>query len=273
MHSFEAVLPRKIPTTVLERFFIAKGNLPPGMVLEDKPMPSIMQSLIIDFGGTPQTAILPNGKLFNCEGDLIMGQFSKRYSSTISGTINAIGIQMAPTGIYRLFRQPMTQFANSISYLKDYAVWHASLRRDLEKVDTNEDRISILEHYLQENLWMEATDSLTAIEEAARLIRNEHATITLPRICKSIGMSDRSLQRYFTAYIGVNPKAFMRIARINAVTKLIEQDKPMSWQDILNETGYFDPAHFTKDFKSITGKTPSDYYKGKTDYEKFFYGT
>ena len=272
MLSFETVMPANVPAFVVERFFIANGNVPEGVVLQDKPLPSIMQSIIIDFGGTPQKAILPNGVSFNCEGDLIMGQFTKRFSSTISGRVDSIGIQFSPTGLYRLFRKPMNGFANTICYLKEFAGWHSSMRNELERAGSPEERMAILEKYLMQNLFLEKSGSLETVEQAARLMRDSNAALSLTQLCKETGMSERSMQRYFMNYIGVSPKSFMRIARFNAVTKLIEQDKPVSWQDILAETGYFDPAHFTHDFKSITGKTPSEYYKGKTFYEKFFYG-
>lgn len=272
MYSFESVLPVNVSRSVVERFFVGQGQLAEGVVLKDKPLPSIMQSLIIDFGGTPQKAVLPDGTSFNCEGDLIMGQFTKRYTSTISGQLNAIGIQLSPTGLYRLFRLPMTNFANSIRYLKDYAYWHPAMRIDLEKAGIIEERIRIMENYLAQHLLNERSASLEAIEEAAKIIRETHGSKTLNEIGKTIGMSERTLQRYFSFYVGVSPKAFMRIARFNTVTKMIEENEEINWQEILLATGYFDAAHFTHDFKSITGKTPSEYYKGKSHYEKFFYG-
>ena len=64
MLSFDAAVPALLPSSIVERFFIARGELPKGVILEDKTIPSIMQSVIIDFGGTTQTAKLPNGNLF-----------------------------------------------------------------------------------------------------------------------------------------------------------------------------------------------------------------
>lgn len=272
MFSFESFLPVDLPVSIVERFFVARGSLPEGVVLEDKTLPSIMQSVIIDFGGSPQQAVLPNGKQFLCAGDLIMGQFTRRYSSELSGNLYSIGIQMSPTGLYRLFRKPMTGFSNSICYLSDHATWHSALRGDLEHAITLEQRLSVLERYMKENLLMECSGSLQAVEQAARLMRDEHVSSSPGDIARMVGMSERNLQRYFLFYIGVTPKSFMRIARFNSVTRLIEQQETFKWQDILLATGYYDAAHFSREFKSITGRTPSDYYRGKAEYERFFYG-
>jgi transcriptional regulator GlxA family with amidase domain len=163
----------------------------------------------------------------------------------------------------------MQQFADTILPLSHYITWHLELREALQSASTTTDRIAVIEHFICQNL-KPVPIYLEVIAKAAELLRtcNERASIT--ELCKELGMSERTFQRYFKQYIGVSPKAFAQVARFNSVTKLIEQTANPSWLEILDATGYFDAAHFANDFKRITGKTPSDYYKGKTHYEKFF---
>jgi transcriptional regulator GlxA family with amidase domain len=119
---------------------------------------------------------------------------------------------------------------------------------------------------------MEYSGTLESVEQAARLMRDEHLSLSPGDIARMVGMSERNMQRYFLFYIGVSPKSFMRIARFNTVTKLLEQQNSVKWQDILMVSGYYDSAHFSREFKSITGRTPSEYYRSKAEYERFFYG-
>jgi len=38
------------------------------------------------------------------------------------------------------------------------------------------------------------------------------------------------------------------------------------WSQMAQELGYFDQAHFIKDFKSIIGVTPAEYAKSAADH-------
>lgn len=273
MLSLETVLPERIPVSVVERFFVTRGYIPPDQPLKNSILPSIMQSLIINFGSDPQYAYFPNGEILVCQGDQIMGQFTARIEDSLQGKLEYIGIQFSPTGLYRLLQVPMDQFSNRIRALKDHIDWHDALRNDLESAEETSDHIAVLEKHVGEHLLVEESELLKAIEQAADLIRQSNGSMPLAETCRKVGLSVRTLQRYFPEFVGVSPKAFARIARFNAVTRLIEQEKPLNWQEIWAETGYFDAAHFVNDFKAITGMTPSSYYKGKTYYERFFYGT
>lgn len=273
MLSLETVLPKHIPLSIVERFFVTTGNIPREQPLKNSILPSIMQSVIIDFGSDIQYAHFPDGQTMECQGDQIMGQFTQRISNSLQGKLDYIGIQFSPTGLYRLLQTPMDAFSNRIRFLKDHIDWHPALRTDLEGIPGITERIAILEHHLSKHLLQDVSDLLQSIGQAAELIRASHGSMPLAETGRKAGLSVRTLQRYFPEFVGVSPKAFARIARFNAVTKLIEQEKPIHWQDIWAETGYFDAAHFVNDFKAITGITPSSYYKGKTYYERFFYGT
>jgi methylphosphotriester-DNA--protein-cysteine methyltransferase len=270
MLSLSSANPSPQLATTIERFFITTGQIPDGQRFENTNLPSIMQSIVINFTGTRPKIISPVGER-EVSNDLILGQHTKRFTSVLEGKLDFIGVHFGPTGLHRLLQKPMRNFADSIHPLEENISWYQPMRSALNKSSTPEERITILEQFIAENL-SPATEVIKTIDTAATLIRNSNGAQSLEEIGRKIGMSERTMQRYFVQFIGVSPKVFARIARFNAVTKMIEQETA-SWNDILAEAGYFDFAHFAHDFKSITGQTPSAYYKGKTYYEKFFYGT
>ena len=72
------------------------------------------------------------------------------------------------------------------------------------------------------------------------------------------GLSARSMQRLFRRYLGVTPKWVLQRYRLHAAAERIaggEGDLARLALDL----GYFDQAHFIKDFKALVGRTPAGY--------------
>jgi AraC-like DNA-binding protein len=231
-----------------------------------------MQSVILNFSGTMPTITNSEGQTYLISGDLILGQHTRRFKTVMQGKLDFIGVHFFPTALYRLIKKPMRVFADNIQPLKAHVGWYKEMHDALGKTDTTQLRVSVLEAFIADNL-LPMTSTIEAVEKAAQLIHDTNGATPLTKVTREIGLSERSMQRYFSEYIGVSPKAFARVARFNGVTRLMETEPSLNWHTILLEAGYSDAAHFANDFKTISGQTPTEYFKGKTDYEKFFYGT
>jgi AraC-like DNA-binding protein len=268
MQSFE---PSPELSPVIERFFFTTGNVPEEQTWEHEALPSIMQSFILSFTGS-RPYIITAQATQDVSGDLIIGQHTRRFKSAMTGQLEFLGVHFTPTGLYQLLQQPMSRFADTICRMEDHLPWYGMLQQQLKSATTIAERIKVMETLIIDNK-AKAVYTLEAVATAATLICNSNGSIPLARVEREAGLSERSLQRYFPEYVGISPKTFARIARFNGVTRLMESEPSLNWQHILLEAGYFDASHFAHDFKSITGQTPTAYYKGKTEYEAFFYGT
>lgn len=82
------------------------------------------------------------------------------------------------------------------------------------------------------------------------LIDTYRGIISVQTISDSIGLSTRQMQRRVTDLIGIGTKDYSKIIRFRNNVELIKKD-PSNYQ------GYFDQAHFIKEFKKYTGITPS----------------
>jgi methylphosphotriester-DNA--protein-cysteine methyltransferase len=65
------------------------------------------------------------------------------------------------------------------------------------------------------------------------------------------------LERRFKAIVGTTPKKFASIVRFNTVLRDLDSAKSLT--DICYEHGFFDQAHFIKDFRHYTGDTPESF--------------
>jgi AraC-like DNA-binding protein len=67
------------------------------------------------------------------------------------------------------------------------------------------------------------------------------------------------MQRLFQRYVGVSPKWVIRRYRMHDAAERIAQGKEVDWISMANELGYFDQAHFIKDFRAQMGRSPTEY--------------
>ncbi|MFC5045525.1 helix-turn-helix domain-containing protein [Aquimarina hainanensis] len=73
--------------------------------------------------------------------------------------------------------------------------------------------------------------------------------------------SQRTLENDFSKYIGIRPKVFQSIVRLRKSGVEIKKGKKIL--DTALDLGYYDQAHFNKDFKRLISKTPRQYLKEK----------
>jgi AraC-like DNA-binding protein len=68
--------------------------------------------------------------------------------------------------------------------------------------------------------------------------------------------SYKTITRLFQEVIGISPKEYVQIKRINQSLALFASTKDIKSQDLATQLGYYDSAHFINEFKKYTGKTP-----------------
>ncbi|MDF2873936.1 MAG: helix-turn-helix-domain containing protein AraC type [Sporomusa sp.] len=70
------------------------------------------------------------------------------------------------------------------------------------------------------------------------------------------GYSPQHITRTFKSYLGVSPKYFCRVVRFQNAIELIHKQPFQPVDDIIFGLGYFDQAHFIKEFKEFCMLTP-----------------
>jgi len=83
-------------------------------------------------------------------------------------------------------------------------------------------------------------------------------SIRIADIHDLVGMSTKRLIALFRAEVGLSPKAYARVRRLQAALRLLSTG-PVGGARVAAEVGYFDQAHFVRDFESFTGMTPTQY--------------
>ena len=130
------------------------------------------------------------------------------------------------------------------------------IAEQLEKSSDNKEKIAIIDNYLLNRLERFA-EPATLADKAALLILGKRGMITIEKVAETLNVGDRHLRRLFSQRLGINPKLFARIKRFQYVNLCLTQNETLDWQEFLDDGGFYDQAHFIKDFVAFCGKAPS----------------
>ena len=59
--------------------------------------------------------------------------------------------------------------------------------------------------------------------------------------------------------MGVGPKWVIQRYRLHEAVARVQAGRPVAWAALAQDLGYFDQAHFIRDFKAMVGQTPQAY--------------
>ncbi len=83
--------------------------------------------------------------------------------------------------------------------------------------------------------------------------------ITINDIAKMFNLHPAYLSRIFKHAVNVSPMEYLTTLRIQKAKEMILSEENLAIKDIAEIVGYSDPFYFSRIFKTITGKSPSEY--------------
>ena len=92
---------------------------------------------------------------------------------------------------------------------------------------------------------------------ALRLVERRAGLLTVDDVCAGTGLSTRTLERLFLDLAGVSPRLYLRLVRFRHAVREAEAKMSRRWTDVALACGYYDHAHFTRDFRAFAGCPPS----------------
>ena len=96
---------------------------------------------------------------------------------------------------------------------------------------------------------------VNAIVEAAE---SEPGLTHVAQLCERFGVSERSLQRLLRRRLGLSPKWLIQRRRLHEASERLRAG-PGDLAGVAHDLGYADQAHFTRDFRRVTGMTPGSF--------------
>jgi AraC-like DNA-binding protein len=200
-----------------------------------------------------------NGQPFEQNRSFFHGQLKRYFDLQATGKIGIFSVRFKPAGL-----RPFVPF--SIDKITDLSVptqnaWGEKamvLESQLMQVQNTNERIDLMEHFLLGQLNPEHVDPV--VENCIAYISAQSGSISVDELTQQQTIGKRALERRFLQSVGLSPKLFARIIRFNHALQLIENRDFSNFTSVAYEGGFYDQAHFIKDFKEFTGITPKEFF-------------
>jgi len=93
------------------------------------------------------------------------------------------------------------------------------------------------------------------LQRAVRSIRERRGAVSVGAMAGDLGVSERTLERLFREHVGVGPKFYARVVRMEWARTAAE-NHGFSQADLALRAGYADEPHLLRGFRALTGLTP-----------------
>lgn len=166
-------------------------------------------------------------------------------------------VSFRPLGLRRLTGYCEADLANRI--IKAELIFGdevTKVRNEIDMLSGPDDKKECLERFLLGMLTAER-HQFDEIDKVVRYIKQRDGLTTIGEICSSMYVQRRTIERLFRKHLGLTPGEYSRIFRLNYIFLAAMENR--SLPSLAIACGYYDQAHFTNDFKKMTGITPETF--------------
>jgi len=178
-----------------------------------------------------------------------------------SADIGTVLVYFKETALPAFFNIPANElFEQSVSLDNFFNISQLEkIGEQLVAAETDVQRIRIVELFLIAQLKYITDDLMVAA--AIAILNQSKGTMRIKDMAAMLHMSQSPLEKRFRRVVGTSPKRFASIIRLQSLIN----DFPtrLSMTEIGYRIGYYDQAHFIKDFKNFTGETPEKFFQPK----------
>lgn len=227
--------------------------------LRERHLPSGDAALLINFGA-PHRQIDPDtGHASEHDGAWVNGLHDRYLLTEAVGARHFVVVRLTPIGAHRFLGVAMDGLTNRTVRLED--IIGAQACRGLEPLhalDSWEARFAFLDSIIRARL-AEAVSVPPPVAWAWQQIEARAGSLAIAGLTSELGWSRKHLIEEFHRRVGLSPKPLARILRFNRVVRLLERSETVSWAALAHDCGYYDQAHFIKEFRAFAGSTPSEF--------------
>ena len=134
------------------------------------------------------------------------------------------------------------------------------LRQQLLEAASHDAMVHVLNTFFLQHL-KDNSDQIDRIDYAVGLIMKHKGRLRMDKLSSTFNMSPRNFRRQFKTMTGLGPKLFSRIKRIGYARILLSSQFELTWQDIIQKTGFYDQAHLIKELSQFEVSRPLNMLK------------
>jgi AraC-like DNA-binding protein len=189
-----------------------------------------------------------------------MGVRTRRFLIEHQTPVRLVGVHFKPWGLSPFVDVPSTELRDR--WVPVDAVWGRSLDPMCDRIAgaaSTGEILQIVEDEMLSRVVPAPSRGLELVNHTAGRLEASWGAVSVGALADGAGVSGNHLATQFKSHLGVTPKRMARIYRFARVILSIDALHPVDWAQLAQAAGYFDQAHFNKEFKDFTGHTPTAY--------------
>ena len=124
---------------------------------------------------------------------------------------------------------------------------------------SREKRFALLEEVWQARL-ARAPDVPPLVREAWRALMRADGNVEVAALARALGCSRKRLTTQVRTHVGLPPMVLARILRFHRVVERLVASEGKRLSEVAHACGYYDHAHFDRDFRDFSGLAPTAYF-------------
>ncbi|MFC4603630.1 DUF6597 domain-containing transcriptional factor [Rhodococcus kronopolitis] len=239
----------------VENYWSLRWDLPEGASFASEVLPHPTCSLTVERGDHPRPELAG-------EEVVVTGVVTRRFDVEIRGSGRVAGLRFRPGGLAALTGQSAKAWTNrtlGAGPIVSEAIVAALAALDL--AGDVEAGTGAVEDGFPERAAQDARYHRVLRVVADML--EDRSILSVADLERRHGVSARTLQRDFLHYVGVGPKWVLARYRMHDVVEALDGGFDGALTDLALQHGWYDQAHFTRDFTALVGLPPSRYRRAK----------
>lgn len=193
----------------------------------------------------------------------VYGQISQFKDLYLAHRTSFIVVVFQPDGLFKLLGIPAYSLKDQIIDAQDL-FGQAGRKLTVQLINTNsvKEQLNILNSFFYTRSSNSQASDQHIISSATELISKHQQPVTVEKLVRHTGYSERHIERVFHEHIGLSPKKFAGIIQLHRFLKLLKNSADRhNMTGLAYEAGYFDQSHLIRSFRKNIGLTPSKYLK------------
>jgi AraC-like DNA-binding protein len=249
--------PRAELADFVEKLWLSES--PPQPHARERILPDGSMTLVVNLTDDEVRLHEPDGACTRLRGASVHGARAAPFVLDTARRSHVVGIHFKPGGAYPFFGVSAGELRGRHLALPD--LWGAAadaLRSELLEAHTDAERFATLERALVRRVAAAPPRRHAGMLAALRALASSAPPERIATLADRLGVSPRLLTRRFEDEVGLAPKRLSRILRFQrALGALASPARSPNLARVALDAGYFDHAHFVRDFRAFAGTSPS----------------
>ncbi len=191
------------------------------------------------------------------KNNFVTGLSTSYIEFPLAPSFHYLGVRFLPTGFPLLFNIKASELTNRFEELETLAPRVSRfIASEFDEAMSLEEITPKLDQFFLKLQSGNGKEVDGRFYQAFQTILANYGNISIEKGLDT-GISPRQLRRLFEFYVGDSAKTFSKIVRFQQLLYAKPSAERLRKEKLFYDVGYYDQAHFIKEFKTLFGTTPS----------------